>query len=161
MGCFTFATAMISQNHTEAVLNPTGLLFKMYRDHFGTIPVAVSGNSPQPKPVFPVGGDQPAVNPGSDTYPLDVSAALSDDGKTLTFAVLNPSDSKQSMKLAVNGVKLASAGKLWQMAPTSLDAVVAVGKKPEVAVDEHTLGAVPETIEAPPFSVSIYSYPVQ
>jgi alpha-N-arabinofuranosidase len=161
MGAFTFATAMISETRTEAVLNPTGLLFKMYRDHFGTIPVEVSGNSPQPKPIFPVGGDQPAVNPGSDTYPLDVVAAFSEDKKTFTIAVLNPSDAKQSMKLTINGVKLASAGKMWQMAPAKVDAVVAVGKKPEVAVEEHTLGALPETIEVPPFSVSIYSYPLQ
>jgi alpha-N-arabinofuranosidase len=161
MGCFTFATAMMSSNRTEAILNPTGMLFKMYRDHFGVIPVEVSGDSPQPKVTFPVGGDQPAVNPGSDTYPLDVSAALSEDRKTLTFAVLNPSEARQSMKLAINGVKLASAGKMWQMAPSRLDAVVALGKTPEVSVDDHALGAVPETIDAPPFSVSIYSYPVQ
>jgi alpha-N-arabinofuranosidase len=161
LGAFTFATAMMSETRTEAELNPTGLLFKMYRDHFGVIPVEVSGDSPQPKPIYPAGGDQPAVNPGSDTYPLDVSAALSEDRKTLTFAVLNPSDSKQSMKLAVNGVKLASHGTLWQMAPSSVDAVVTVGKKPEVSVEEHALGSVPDKIEAPPFSVSIYSYPLQ
>jgi alpha-N-arabinofuranosidase len=47
--------------------------------------VEVSGDSPQPKPIYPAGGDQPAVNPGSDTYPLDVSAAFSDDRKTLTI----------------------------------------------------------------------------
>jgi alpha-N-arabinofuranosidase len=161
MGCFTFATAMMSSNRTEAILNPTGMLFKMYRDHFGVIPVEVSGDSPQPKPVFPAGGDQPAINPGSDTYPLDVSAALSEDRKTLTIAVLNPSDAAQSMKLAISGVKLASQGTLWQMAPSKLDAVVVIGKTPEVAVEEHALGAVPAAIEAPPFSVSIYSYPLQ
>ena len=161
LGAFTFATAMISQSKTEAILNPTGLLFKMYRDHFGVIPVEVSGDSPQPKPTFPAGGDQPAVNPGSDTYPLDVSAALSEDHKTLTFAVLNPSDAKQSMKLDLAGAKLASQGKLWQMAPAKPDAVVAVGKTPEVAVEEQSLGAVPDVIDVPPFSISIYSYPVQ
>jgi alpha-N-arabinofuranosidase len=161
LGAFTFATAMMSETRTEAVLNPTGLVFKMYRDHFGTIPVEVSGDSPQPKPIYPAGGDQPAVNPGSDTYPLDVSAALSEDRRTLTFAVLNPSDSRQRMKLAVNGVKLVSAGHMWQMAPGSLDAIVAVGKKPEVSVEEHALGAIPDTIAVPPFSVNIYSYPLQ
>jgi len=161
LGAFTFATAMMSQTRTEAVLNPTGLLFKLYREHFGTIPVEVSGDSPQPKPIFPAGGDQPAVNPGSATYPLDVSAALSDDRKTLTFAVLNPSDAKQSMKLAINGIKLANQGHLWQMAPPSLTAVTAVGKKPEVLVEEHAVGAVPDNIEVPPFSVNIYSFPVQ
>lgn len=161
LGAFTFATAMMSENRTDAELNPTGLLFKMYRDHFGVIPVEVSGDSPQPKPLYPAGGDQPAVNPGSDTYPLDVSAALSEDRKTLTFAVLNPSDSKQSMKLAVNGVKLTGQGTLWQMAPSSVDAVVAIGRNPEVAVEEHALGSVLDTIEVPPFSVNIYSYPLQ
>jgi alpha-N-arabinofuranosidase len=161
MGAFTFATAMISQTRTEAVLNPTGMLFKMYRDHFGVIPVEVSGDSPQPKPTFPAGGDQPAVNPGSDTYPLDVSAALSEDRKTLTFAVLNPSDAAHSMKLAISGAKLASHGQLWQMAPSKLDAVVAVGKTPELTVDEHALGDAPGRIDAPPFSISIYSYPLE
>ena len=91
LGAFTFATAMMSEDKTDAVLNPTGLMFKMYRDHFGVIPVEVSGDSSQPKPIYPAGGDQPAVNPGSDTFPLDVSAAFSEDRKTLTFAVISPS----------------------------------------------------------------------
>ena len=119
MANLTFATATFSSNGTEAVLNPTGLLFKMYRDHFGVIPVEVSGNSPQPKPAFPAGGDQPAVNPGSPTYPLDVSAALSEDRKTLAIAVLNPSDAEQSIHLDIHGAALASTGKLWRMAPNS------------------------------------------
>jgi alpha-N-arabinofuranosidase len=161
MGAFTFATAMMSENRTEAVLNPTGMLFKMYRDHFGTIPVEVGGNSPQPKPAFPAGGDQPAVNPGSDTYPLDVSAAVSEDRKTLSIAVLNPSDAEQSIHLSVAGTKLADAGKLWRMAPDSIDASVQVGKKPEVQVEEVSLGVLPERVTVRPFSVNIYSYALQ
>lgn len=161
LGAFTFATAMMSENRTEAVLNPTGMLFKMYRDHFGTIPVEVTGDSPQPKPVFPAGGDQPAVNPGSPTYPLDVSAALSEDRKTLAIAVLNPSDSEQGIRIEISGAKLTSAGKLWRMAPASVDATVQVDKKPEVQVEEQPLGPLPDTITVRPFSVNIYSYPVQ
>ena len=161
LGAFTFATAMMSENRTEAVLNPTGLLFKMYRDHFGTIPVEVSGDSPQPKPTFPAGGDQPAVNPGSDTYPLDVSAALSEDRKTLTFAVLNPSDSEQHMNLSISGTKLSSQGHLWRMAPSSVDATIVVGQKPGVEVEEQELTSVPDAMSVPPFSVNIYSFPVK
>jgi len=161
MGAFTFATAMMSENRTKGILNPTGMLFKMYRDHFGTIPVEVTGDSPQPKPVFPAGGDQPGVNPGSDTYPLDVSAALSEDRKTLAIAVLNPSDSEQSVRISVNGGKLTSAGTLWRMAPDSIDATVQVDKKPEVQVEEQLLGARPEVVTVRPFSVNIYSYPLQ
>ncbi|HEV2576464.1 MAG TPA: alpha-N-arabinofuranosidase [Acidobacteriaceae bacterium] len=161
MAALTFATATITSNRTEAVLNPTGLLFKMYRDHFGQIPVEVMGNSPQPKPVFPAGGDQPAVNPGSDTYPLDVSAALSVDRRTLTIAVLNPSNSEQSIELAIHGATLASAGKLWRMAPDSIDATIKLGAKAEVQVEEQKLGALPGTVTVRPFSVNIYSYPSQ
>jgi len=161
MGAFTFATAMMSQNRTEAILNPTGMLFKMYRDHFGTIPVEVSGDSPQPKPTFPAGGDQPAVNPGSDTYPVDVNSALSEDRKTLAIAVINPSETEQRVLITVEGAKLASAGKLWRMAPESIDATVQVDKKPEVQVEEQSLGALPATITVRPFSVNIYSYPIQ
>jgi alpha-L-arabinofuranosidase len=161
LGAFTFATAMISEDRTDAVLNPTGLLFKMYREHFGTIPVQVSGDSPQPKPIYAVGGDQPAVNPGSDTYPLDVSAALSDDRRTLTFAVLNPSDSEQQLQLAIDGVKLASQGHLWRMAPSSVEATISVGQKPGVALQEQALTSVPAAMAVPPFSVNIYSFAVQ
>ncbi|HLH07136.1 MAG TPA: hypothetical protein VKW78_07860 [Terriglobales bacterium] len=161
LGAFTFATAMMSENRTDAVLNPTGLLFKMYRDHFGTIPVQVSGNSPQPKPIYPAGGDQPAVNPGSDTYPLDVSAALSDDRRSLTFAVLNPSDSEQNLKLAIAGTTLSNQGHLWRMAPASVDATITVGQKPGVEVQEQDLTTVPDSMSVPPFSVSIYSFPLQ
>ncbi len=161
MGAFTFATSMMSENRTEAVLNPTGMLFKMYSNHFGTIPVGVSGNSPQPKPIFPAGGDQPAVNPGSDTYPLDVSAAFSQDRKTLAIAVLNPSDSEQTLQLTIEGAKLASSGHLYRMAPHSIDATVSVDKKPEVQAEDLLLGPLPGTITVRPFSVNIYSYAVQ
>lgn len=161
LGALTFATATMSSNRTEAILNPTGMPFKMYRDHFGTIPVEVTGDSPQPKPTFPAGGDQPAVNPGSDTYPLDASAAFSEDRKTLAIAVLNPSDSERSIRVAIHGAKLASSGHLYRMAPDSIDAKVEADKKPEIQVEEQTLDALPDTITVRPFSVNIYSYPVE
>lgn len=161
MGAFTFATAMMSENRTEATLNPTGMLFKMYRDHFGTIPVEVTGDSPQPRPAFPAGGDQPAVNPGSPTYPLDVVAAFSEDRTSLAIAVLNPSDSEQSVKLTIIGTNLANVGKLWRMAPDKIDATVQVDKKPEVQVEEQSLGSLLDVLTVRPFSVNIYSYPVQ
>jgi alpha-N-arabinofuranosidase len=47
------------------------------------------------------------------------------------------------------------------MAPDSIDATVSVDKNPEVQVEEQTLGALPETVTVRPFSVNIYSYPVQ
>jgi alpha-N-arabinofuranosidase len=161
LGGFTFATAMLSANRTEAVLSPTGLLFKMYREHFGTVPVEVAGDCPQPRPIYPAGGDQPRVNPGSDTYPLDVSAAFSADRRTLTVAVLNPSDAEQPVKITIKGAVLSSQGRLWRMAPGTVDATITVGRKPEVEVIEERLSAVPDLVTIPPFSVNIYAFAVR
>ena len=88
-------------------------------------------------------------------------AAFSEDRKSLSIAVLNPSDSEQSIQLKINGTKLTSSGKLWRMAPDKIDATVQVDKAPEVKVEEQSLGALPETISVRPFSVNIYSYAVQ
>lgn len=161
MATFTFATSLLSASRTEAVLNPSGLLFKLYRDHFGAIPVAVSGNSPQPAPPPPHIGLQPKVNPGSDTYPLDIAAALSEDGGTLTVAVVNPTESEQRLSLVFKNIAPKGGGALRRMAPESLDAAIVVGRKPGVEVERHVLEAPPGDVTVPPISVSIYEIPVR
>ena len=94
------------------------------------------------------------------SQPHPVTATI-DASKSLSIAVLNPSDSEQSIQLKIKRTKLASAGKLWRMAPDKIDATVQVDKTPEVKVEEQSLGALPGTISVRPFSVNIYSYPVQ
>ena len=38
-----------------STMNATGLLFQLYGEHFvGSIPVALTGNSPQPAPQYPM-----------------------------------------------------------------------------------------------------------
>jgi alpha-L-arabinofuranosidase len=62
----TMGVSTLDYNSTDAVFNTTGLLFNMYGDHFvGSIPVAVSGNSPQPIAKVPRGGDKPKRSSGS------------------------------------------------------------------------------------------------
>jgi alpha-L-arabinofuranosidase len=65
------------------------------------------------------------------------------------------------LKLAITGVKLSSQGHVWRMAPSSVDATIAVGQKPGVEVKEQGLTSVPDAMAVPPYSVSIYSFPVQ
>ena len=93
------------------------MLFKMYRDHCGTIPVEVTGDSPPRKPVFPTGGDQPAVNSGSDTYPLDASTALSEDRKTLAIAVLNSDGFRTELPPCHQRSEACEHGEAGRMAP--------------------------------------------
>jgi alpha-N-arabinofuranosidase len=161
MAGFTFATSLVSSNRHEAVLNPAGLLFKLYREHFGTVPVAVSGNSPQPPPKYPPGGEEPHVNAGSDTFPLDVVAAWSADHRALTVAVINPTTEERHLDLSIQGAALSGSGTRWQMAPSDLNATITVGEKPGGMVDEQGVNGVPDTLSLAPWSVTLYQFPAK
>jgi alpha-N-arabinofuranosidase len=161
MSAFTMGTSTLDSSETDAVYNSTGLTFKLYRDHFGTIPVAVSGNSPQPAPKFPVSGDQPAVNAGSPTFPLDLSAAFTADHKFLTVAVVNPTETAQPLDLNFNGVRLGVNTTLWQLTGPSQKSVNVVGKKPDVSITSTPVSGVPNSLTIPPLSMNIYQIPVQ
>jgi alpha-N-arabinofuranosidase len=160
MSAFTMGVSTLDYNSTGADYNTNGLLFKLYGDHLGSIPVALSGNSPQPTPKYAIAGDQPKTNPGSPTYPLDMFAALTADRKFLTIAVVNATDSEQKFDLSVAGTKLAGPSTLWQMTGSSLDASNHAGQPPQVAVRETPLGNAPATISVAPISINIYRFPV-
>ncbi len=44
MAAQTFATSLLTRDTVHPQLTASGLVFKIYRDHFGSIPVAVAGN---------------------------------------------------------------------------------------------------------------------
>ncbi len=156
MAGHTMATSSIEFNATQAALNATGLLFQLYRDHFGTVPVEVGGNSPPPPPKYPVGGDQPRVNAGSPTYPFDVNAALTEDGRFLTLAIVNPTQSARTLKLTVNGAGLGK-GRLWRLTGTRLDGTTGLTRH-DVRVDESDAGEAPKALEIPPVSIGVYQF---
>ena len=160
MAAYTMATSSLSYNATASVYNSRGLLYKMYRDHFGTIPVAVSGNSAQPAPKYPPYGDQPETSAGSPTYPLDMVAALTDDHKFLTVAVVNGTDTAQPLDLNVSGMHVSGPATVWQLTGSSLDADNLVGQPAQVEVKESTAGDRTRTLSVAPNSVSIYRLPV-
>ena len=47
------------------------------------------------------------------------------------------------------------------MAPDTIDAMVRLDNTHEVQVEEQSLGSLPDAVTVRPFSVNIYSYPVQ
>jgi len=161
LGSLTFITGTYTAAGGKAILNPVGMLFKFYRDYYGTIPVEVSGNSPQPKPKDPPGGEQPVVHAGSDTFPLDVAAAWNTDRKALIVAVINPTESPQALSLKIRGAEFSGKGTLRRMAPESLTATVVIGKEPGVKIEEQALDTIPVNPTFAPFSVNIYEFPVK
>ena len=154
MAGYTFATSLLVRNGTNVVLNANGLVFKIYRDHFGSIPVEVSGNSPQPKPSDPPGGEQPVVNAGSDTYPVDVAAAWTEDRHTLTLAVLNPTETEQALKLNIKGDALSGKGTLWRLASAESN-----GQNP--IISKIPVDSIPDSLTLPSFSINIYELPIR
>lgn len=158
MAAYTMGTSWLSYNRTDATYSAPGLLFQLYRQHFGTVPVEITGNSPQPAPTWPVGGDQPSVNAGGPTYPLDVMAALSDDGRTLTVAAINATADAQPINLNLTGFTPDSRGHLWRLTGPSLAATNRVGQPPQVTVTEAAFNALDGNVSVAPYSVELRAF---
>ncbi|MFP5236340.1 MAG: alpha-N-arabinofuranosidase [Acidobacteriota bacterium] len=162
MTAFTMGISTLDFNQSAATLNTNGLLFKLYGEHLGAgaIPVALTGNSPQPAPTQHIVDDLPPTSAGSPTYPLDMFAALSADHKFLTLAVVNATDTAQKFDLAVSGARLAGGGAVWTMTGKSLDAADHVGQAPQVEIKQSALEGTPANLTAVPISVEVYRFPL-
>jgi alpha-N-arabinofuranosidase len=157
MAAHTMGTSSIDFNMNEAALNTTGLVFKLYRDHMGTIPVEVGGNSPPPAPDSAARGRLPKVHAGSPTFPLDVSAALSADGKLLTIAVVNPTETAQDLDITIQGAQFRGKGRMWRLTGPNLTAMTGLERK-EVQVTETPVNEVPKTLRIAPIAIEIYEF---
>lgn len=162
MTAFTMGTSTLDLSQTAATLNTNGLLFKLYGEHLGTgsIPVALTGNSPQPTPAQHIVGDMPRSSAGSPTYPLDMLAAVSADGKFLTLAVVNATDAEQNFNLNIRGASQNGGATIWQMTGKDLDAANRVGQPPQVQVKQTEIGEAPTKLSVSPISVNFYRFPV-
>jgi alpha-N-arabinofuranosidase len=161
MAAHTMGTSTLDFNQTDSTLNGLGLIFKMYSNTFpGAMPVAVGGNAPQPEPKYPVGGDQPKRNSGSPTYPLDVYAALSSDRKTLHVAVVNATESAQTLDLELAGAHAAGPARILRLEGSGLNAANHVGKPAELVVRETKASEPATATTVPPISVSIFNIPL-
>jgi len=160
MTAFTHLTGLVS-GATDTTILPVGRMFELYRRHFGTIPVDIRGNSPQHEVKGVVNVDKPKASSGSDTYPLDAAAALTADGKTLTLAIVNPTDSDQPIDVSFLGVNLQPSGKLFSIAAPDSVGTPQPGRAAAVSIAESPLTAVPAKLVIPKQSISLFELPVR
>jgi alpha-L-arabinofuranosidase len=158
MAGYTMATAWIDCDRLTSCLSATGVLFRLYNRRFGRIPVAVGGDSPVPPPAYPIGGDQPRVNTGSATWPLDVSAALTADRRFLTVAVVNATDEERALSLSIRGARVAGAGRSWKLRTTGLEAMNRAGKAPELAIAEGGFDAGVPALMIAAYGIELYEF---
>jgi alpha-L-arabinofuranosidase len=124
----------ITTTKTAAAFDTTGLVLKLYRAHFGLLPVAVTGA------------------PG----PLDVAAAWREDRSALTVAIVNPTAEPQVLALQVKGAAFRPAATLRRIAGTDPKAYNDPGKPQTVRIEETANVVVGDTLSLPPLSISIY-----
>ena len=162
MTAFTMGVSTLDYNQTAATLNTNGALFKLYGEHLGagSIPVALTGNSPQPVPEQHIVGDLPRTSAGSPTYPLDMVATFSADHKFLTLAVVNATESEQMFNLNVSGARQAGNATLWQLTGKNLDAANKVGQPSQVEMKQTEIGEAPAILSVAPISIDVYRFPV-
>ena len=161
MSAFTTGTSTMDITPTGSVLNTTGLVFKLYGEHFGkgTVPLALTGNSPQPAPSYPVGFDHPQVRAGSPTYPLDVLAGIGPDGKTLRIAVVNPTYESRRLVFTLRNLAVHGPAIEWFLSGKSIAAANKVGAAPGVSILRKSVPSDGKTLTVPPISVSIFEFP--
>jgi alpha-N-arabinofuranosidase len=162
MAAFTTGASTMDITPTGAALNATGEVFKLYGEHFGagTIPLAVDGNSPQPAPKYPVGFSHPQVRAGSPTYPLDIIAGLSADGRSLKIVVVNATHEPQRFGLRLANLVTKGGGRQWLMSGKSVRAENKVGASPGVTISERKVPPLGREIAVPAISTSIFEFPL-
>jgi alpha-N-arabinofuranosidase len=129
----------IKTSKTAAVLDTTGVILALYRKHFGTIPVAVTG-APEP---------------------LDVMACWKDETKSvLTLSIVNPTKRQMELRLDAGTLALPKTARFFLVGGLDPRACNVPGQPQQVAVHETEAAPFGRTIMVPPISVSLYQIEV-
>jgi len=162
MSAFTTGASTMDITPTSAAMNSTGMVFKLYGEHFGagTVPLAVDGNVPQPDPKYPVGFAHRKINAGSATWPLDVIAGISPEGKRLRIGIVNATFAAQRVMLDLRGMRTRGGGVRWLLTGLSLDAANKVGAAPGVIIAESKAPPLGKSLTIPATSAAVYEFPI-
>jgi alpha-L-arabinofuranosidase len=128
----------IKTNKTAAAFETTGLVLKLYRHNFGTLPVATQ-----------VSGEVLA------------QAAFTEDRKALTISVVNPTMNPQEIALDLKGTSLTGKGTRWQIVGSDPYAYNDPAKPDAVKIVEKAVEGVTDKLSVEPFSVTLLSLPVK
>jgi len=129
----------IKTTKTEAGFATTAMPLMLYRNHFGALPVKVSG--------------APA--------PLDIAAALTEDRDGLTIGVVNPSNSKMNLKLNVLDATPANTVEKWEITASDPMIYNEPGKEPQVKIKKKNVRITDNQLKISPLSVTVYKLPLK
>ncbi len=123
----------IKTSKTDAVMETTGLILKMYRKHYGQIPIEIEG-VPEP---------------------CDAVAAWTQDRKAITVAVVNPTETARTFNLNVDGADLFNQGDMWFI--TGNDRMVhnEPNEPMNVEIQHQKVSEINQGVSISPLSVSL------
>ncbi len=128
----------IKTSTTHSVFDATGQVLKLYRWKFGSIPVAVEG----------------------ETRPLNIGATLTRGGDTLTLSVVNPTFEDVVFPLSISG-KVASANvEIWKVTAPDIMSTNEPGREPPVKIIGPEMIKAGKKFKVGPASITIFRIPL-
>lgn len=123
----------IKTTQTTSAFETTGLVLKLYRNQFGSIPVKIESSNPN----------------------LDISAALTEDKSALTIAVVNMDSISQNLKIDLGTIQAAKTGQAWLIRNNDPEAFNTPGEQPQVTIEEQPLDFSKQVLEVPGYAVKM------
>ncbi len=128
----------IKTSRRNAAFETTGLVLKLYRQHFGQLPVATTAEGM-----------------------LDAQASWNRDRSMLTIGIVNPTTRSVDVPLELRGVKLSGAGTRWQIAGSDPMAFNDPDQPPQVRIDEEPITDFNGRLALAPCSVTLFALEVE
>jgi alpha-N-arabinofuranosidase len=127
----------IKTTATDAAFEATALPLVIYRHHFGTLPISID----------------------TDTSPLDVAAAWTEERSALTIGAVNPTEENYALTLDLQNAQLTGGGQFWIVTSDDPLAYNEPGQPPRVVIQEGTVTGDSSTLTVPALSAILYRLP--
>jgi alpha-N-arabinofuranosidase len=114
-------------------------VLQLYRAHYGRIPLRLN----------------------HDFAPCDVAAALTEDGKTLTIGVMNPTDSETEWSVLLSGATLAGRATRWHITGPDRFAHNTPGKTRVVDIQRTDGLPTATALRVPAFCSALFALPLK
>ena len=159
MAGITSVGSLYTYNDNTATISSTGLLFKLFIEHLGDLPLGLTGNSPQKAMRGTPFVDSPLEPSGSPTYPLDIVATKCSKSGKVMVSVVNPTEEQQSFALKFDGGQMDPKSKVtvYALAPTEATDANTIDNPGVISVQTRTEKP-NSNVTVPPHSVILYEY---
>ena len=161
MAGITSVGSLYTYDDNTAITSATGLLFKLFIEHQGDIPLTLTGNSPQKAMPGTPFVDIPLEPSGSPTYPLDIMATKDSKTGKVIISVANPTEEAQTFALKFQGGgKPDSKVTVYALAPAQSTDANTIANPDVIKVQTRTekLNA---NVTVPAHSVILYEYTIK